>query len=225
MDWLTGGEPMLGGLATEVILLTISCYTMILQVGRERTISQITKKRSEHRPNPSRIHKENAMKKLVVIMLTVLLASALMSCAKASSNAVGVMLKPGDKVGDFLITTGTPSDTTYQWNLDCTGPDEANTCKAWVGQKVNVSEAVYASTAKELDTLWSSLTDHMTINGTPVDLKAFGSVDTYLPNRGNMRLWNVVIVASKAGQLSVNSSGVLNGESFNFKGTFVILNR
>ena len=36
----------------------------------------------------------------------VLFAAVLASCAKGSSESVERMLNPGDKIGDFLITTG-----------------------------------------------------------------------------------------------------------------------
>jgi hypothetical protein len=51
----------------------------------------------------------------------VLFASLLASCASSSSTPTTAieMINPGDKIGDFLITTGEEGDITYSWDLDC----------------------------------------------------------------------------------------------------------
>ena len=55
----------------------------------------------------------------------------------------------------------------------------------------------------------------MVIEGRPVNLKAFGSIDIYHPVVGTIRLWNVVIVADKPGKISAQSTGVVDGDPIN----------
>ncbi len=45
------------------------------------------------------------MKRLAYIMLIVLFYVMMASCAKADSESADEMINPGDKIGDFLITT------------------------------------------------------------------------------------------------------------------------
>ena len=72
---------------------------------------------------------------------------------------------------------------------------------------------VYAGfSGKDLDTLWSEHTYKMFINDRPVNLEAFGSIDFLHPRAGPMRSWNVVIVATKQGEITLHDMGVVDGE-------------
>lgn len=157
------------------------------------------------------------MKKIAYLTFTVLVSIILGACAKATPQPDDKMINPGDKTGDFLITTGEEGDVTYTWDLDCVkqGKEENYSCKSTVGTKVNVSMGVYATfSGKDLDVVWSEHTYKMFINDRPVNLEAFGSIDVLHPRAGKMRHWNVVIVAAKPSEITLHDSGVVNGDPF-----------
>lgn len=137
------------------------------------------------------------------------------------------MIDPGEKVGDFLVTTGNEEDTSYLMELTCQDQSEQSmTCEAITGEKVNISYALYNEKAGEsLDDLWSEHTYKMLIGDQQVNLEAFGSIDAYHTNQfGNpfkMRHWNVWIMTDKPGEITIQHSGVVDGESF--EGITVIL--
>jgi hypothetical protein len=56
----------------------------------------------------------------------------------------------------------------------------------------------------------------MVIEGRPVNLQAFGYDEWKHPIAGTIRVWNVVIVADQPGTISAASSGVFDGESWNY---------
>ena len=154
-----------------------------------------------------------------LVVLVVLFATILASCAKATVEPAIGMINPGDKIGDFLITTGEGDEITYNWELDSAlvqqGKEEIYTALIPVDTKMNPSWGVYAAfSGKDLDTLWSEHTYKMFINDRPINLDAFGSIDVLNPQVGKMRHWNVVITATKPGVIAVRSVGTLNGEAF-----------
>ena len=160
------------------------------------------------------------MKKIVCPLLAALLAS----CANLSGEVSAEMINPGDKIGDFLITTGEEGDVTYSWDLECEqqGNEGIYSCKTTVGTKVNISMGVYAAfSGKDLVTLWSEHTYQMFINDRPVNLEAFGSIDVLQPQVGKMRHWNVVIVATKPGEITLRESGVVGGDPFEDTTTYM----
>ena len=163
------------------------------------------------------------MKNLKLFILVMFFAAMLVSCAKSSAEPANGMINPGDKIGDFLITTGKEGDVTYSWDLECKrqGREEIYTCESTVGTKVNVSMGVYAAfSSKDLDTLWSEHTYQMFINDRPVNLEAFGSIDVVHPQVGKMRHWNVVIVADKPGEIRTRDSGVVDGDPYEATTTY-----
>lgn len=159
------------------------------------------------------------MKKFVYPLLIVLFAIVLASCASSSGEASAEMINPGDKIGDFLITTGEGDEITYNWELDSAlvqqGKEEIYTALIPVDTKMNPSWGIYAAfSGKDLDTLWAEHTYKMFIDDRPVNLDAFGPIDIHHPVVGKMRHWNVVIVATKPGVIAVRSVGAVDGEAF-----------
>lgn len=161
------------------------------------------------------------MKGFAYLTVIALFAGILVSCAAPASPTI----EPGTKIGDFLVTKGKAEDVVYNWDLNCTkqgSAPEAYACEATVGKEVNVSVGVYAETGgQSLDTLWSEHTYQLTINDRPVNLAAFGSIDHPDPRVGQMRCWNVVLVASKPGKITFHESGVVDGEPFEYINTYV----
>jgi hypothetical protein len=153
---------------------------------------------------------------LVLVVLVVLLTA----CAKATPDQVEGMINPGDKIGDFLITTGEGEDVIFVSKLHC--PYDSSTgiesCEQPVGTKVNVGLGIYGdstSGGKTVDEYWSEQTHEMFIEGRPVDLQAFGTVD-FSSIVGTVRVWNVVIVTDKPGKITAHSTGVVGGDPFDY---------
>jgi len=160
------------------------------------------------------------MKKIASLTLVTLFVIILGACAKTAPEISEGMINPGDKIGDFLITTGDGEDVIFVTKLHCPfdSSTETESCEQPVGTKVNVSQGIFAdpSIGKTLDELWSEQTHEMIIDGRPVNLQAFGSVDFYNPMIGTVRVWNVVIVTDKPGKITAHSKGVVGGDPWNY---------
>jgi hypothetical protein len=157
------------------------------------------------------------MKKLVYLTLFVLFTIILGACVKATPQSIHKMINPGDKIGDFLITTGNEDDAIYSWDLDCVkqGEGENYSCKAPVGKKINLSVGIYDDTySGKLDDVWSGHTYELFIENRPVNLKAFGFIDVKHPQVGMMRHWNVAAFADKPGEITLHDSGVVHDDHF-----------
>lgn len=163
------------------------------------------------------------MKHINFFTLLMVFAITLTSCAKANAEPADGMINPGDKIGDFLITTGEEGDVTYTWDLGCNqqGNEEVYSCKATVNTKVNVSVGIYDDQySGKLDELWAGHTYELFIEDRPVNLVAFGFIDTIHPAVGKMRHWNVVVVATNPGEITLRDSGVADGDSFEATTTY-----
>ncbi len=163
------------------------------------------------------------MKWLVLVACIVLTASILVSCTQPISTptANNATIEPGDKIGNFLITTGDNEGVAYVVTVHCPFDQSTNTesCEFPAGKKVNAGVGIYddlPSSGKSLDEIWSEHTYEMVIEGRPVNLKSFGSIDIYHPAVGTIRLWNVVIVTDKPGKIITKSTGVANGDPIDF---------
>jgi hypothetical protein len=161
------------------------------------------------------------MKKPVYLLLVMLFVLILGACASAAPQAGEGMINPGDRIGDFLITTGAGEDIIYAAKLHCPFDSSTGTesCEQPAGTKVNVGEGVFddnPSSGKTLDEYWSGQTHEMFIEGRPVNLQAFGTVDFNNPMVGTVRVWNVVIVTGKPGRITAHSTGVVGGDPFDY---------
>ena len=136
-----------------------------------------------------------------------------LSNSKPNKDAIN----PGDKIGNFLITTGIDEEVTYVSKLHC--PVDAKTttesCKLPVGTKVNVSNSFQGDdyNGKNLDDSWARHTYEMNIEGRPVNLEAFGPIDTSHPVAGKLRTWNVVIVTDTPGTISIKGTATLDDQT------------
>jgi len=161
------------------------------------------------------------MKRLTLIGLILLMTGLLVACAQPKPTESSGLIRPGDKVGDFLVSTGEEGNFTYGFDLDCSeegSQQKANlSCKSTVGDMVNISTGIYDDTnSGKLDEYWSNSNYQLFIEGRPVDLQAFGTVETKHPIVGVIRYWNVVISTSKPGTITVNDSGVAGGDAFEY---------
>jgi hypothetical protein len=167
------------------------------------------------------------MKKFIYLTLIALFSIIVGGCGKATQQPIEAtpnlsdqMINPGDKIGDFLITTGEGEDVFFMSKVHC--PYDSSTgiesCEQPVGTKVNVGIAVYdddPSSGKTLDEYWSEQTHEMFIEGRPVDLQAFGTVD-FSSVIGTVRVWDVVVTTARPGKISAHSTGVVGGDPFDY---------
>jgi hypothetical protein len=160
------------------------------------------------------------MKKLAIV--TSVLCSAIFVASCSPSNSATGAINPGDKIGKVLITTGDAESITKSWELDC--PDENTAepyhCNLPVGEKINVSWGTYGDQGTDMETMWAEHTHQIYINDRPVNLEAFGTQDVVHPHVGKMRYWNVVILASAPGEISIRNAGVVDGEPFDSTAIF-----
>ena len=171
--------------------------------------------------------KEISMKRTIIDgLLIVVFALILASCANTDPEDT---INPGDKIGNFLITTGTDEEVTYVSKLHC--PFDAKTstesCEIPVGTKVNVSNSFYDPNDRNgagLDDIWARHTYEMSIEGQPVNLEAFGPINTSHPVVGKMLNWNVVIVTDTPGTISIMGTATLDDETveMNVVLTFIV---
>jgi len=89
------------------------------------------------------------------------------------------MINPGDKIGDFLITSGDGEDIIHVSKLHCPFDSSTGTesCKQPVGTNVNVGEGVFddnPSSGKILDEKPGKITVRSTgvVGGDPFDYTA-----------------------------------------------------
>lgn len=163
------------------------------------------------------------VKRLKIYAFILLLAIFLTACT-GSTRDDRQLIKPGDKLGNFLITTGVPGKFTYGFEVECSEPGEKNTysCKAAVGEAVNVSTGLNDDTGKgDLDEIWIHSNYQMFIDDRPVDLEAFGTIEYTHPVVGVIRFANVVIMTDKPGEITVRDSGIFdNGDAFESTSTY-----
>lgn len=172
--------------------------------------------------------KEHDHEEAYLLIFIVLFASLLASCASSSSAPTTAieMIEPGDRVGDFLITTGELGDVTFHWELDSTKGEEANTAFVDVtwGTKLIPTVGIYDDTfGGKLDENWANFTEELYIESRPVNLPAFGTIDVKHPMVGTMRHYNLVIVANQPGKITLNEKTELQGEIGEWTTTYTFL--
>jgi hypothetical protein len=162
------------------------------------------------------------MKAKMRFLLGVLLLVILGACAQAKTER---MINPGDKIKSFVITTGVNDEVVYAWDREQyfvkLGEEEIYSLELPTGTKMNVSAGVYSEDGTPLDELWKEHTYKMFINDQPVNLEAFGPIDTMHPSVGPMRAWNVVVTATEPGEIVVRSEGTVGGEPFTDTTTYI----
>lgn len=159
------------------------------------------------------------MKKLILLMLIALISIIACACVLAASQSSGGLINPGDRIGEFQITTGKGDQVSFTSKLHCPFDNRTGTesCEQPVGTMVNVSLGVCDNNpfkGSTLEEYWSDQTYEMVIEGRPVHLQAFGSIEFYRPVIGRVRVWNVIIVTQSPGTITVHSKGIMGGEPF-----------
>ena len=139
------------------------------------------------------------MKRLSFLTCFVSFALLLISCAQKE-------IEPGDKANGYLITNTIQENITYQWDLGCKkqGSDEVYSCNADTGTNLNLSIGIFDDTGSgDLEKKWSEFKYELFIGDRPVNLEKFGYIEIVHPRVGPMRLWNVVVVGDKPGEITL----------------------
>ena len=154
----------------------------------------------------------------LMIPVCLLLAVSCAASEEGSLQPEEGMIQPGDTVGDLLVRTGEAGEYIHVWA--CEG-NEQDYCKVDADTIVNISMGVYAEQGEDLDQIWSEHTYDMTIDGRPVNLSAFGSVEALHPHFGAMRAWNIVLVPSKPSAVETTHSVLVDGDQIDLKFPFI----
>jgi hypothetical protein len=162
------------------------------------------------------------IRKWMMLIFLIFVISFTSACAGAGD--VNKPIEPGDKIGNFVITTGEEGNFTYGFFVECQDMGAANTysCNVTTGEVINVSTGLYDTTGTgNLDEIWTHSNYAMFINDRPVDLQAFGTIDFTHPQLGVIRFANVVISSDKEGEITVVDSGLYdNGDPFTSTSTY-----
>ena len=150
----------------------------------------------------------------LMIFLYLLLAVSCRATGEEVSQPDDGLINPGDTVGSLLVRSGEPGEYIHLW--ECEG-NELDYCQTNLETIVNISAGLFAEPGDDLDQIWSEHTYEMTIDGRPVNLPAFGSVDAVHPDVGAMRAWNIVLVPSEPAAVETSHSIVADGELREFK--------
>jgi len=158
------------------------------------------------------------MKRFIFLALIMMSSVILTSCANETPQPANKLINPGDRIGDFLITTGNSEDVVYVTKLHCPYDTSTSTetCEQPINTKVNVGIGIYGDKGKSVDEVWSEQIHEMTIEGHPVNLQAFGTVDFEHSMVGIVRVWNVVVVTDKPGTITAHSTGTVSGEPLDY---------
>jgi hypothetical protein len=161
------------------------------------------------------------MKTLWMAIIAMFVFCMLSACGQAAPRSIS----PGAHIGDFLITTGKVEEVKFMYELDESDlpSDETEIEVPW-GTKVVTTYGIYDdSYSGKLDETWSTLVYTLEINGRPVNLEAFGTIEKRHHIVGTMRHYNVVIEAVKPGKISVHHAGKVGDDSFDETYTMIFL--
>jgi hypothetical protein len=165
------------------------------------------------------------MKSLVYWARFVLFFSLLAACGK-SKGSNEETINPGDKAGDFLVTTAKPGEATFFWELDDQQGKESDAYfvdVAW-GTKLVVPVGIYDDThSGKLDENWADLSLELYIDNRLVNLAAFGTIESKHQVVGVMRHYNVMIVADKPGKITIHQKSDYQGKSEEWSTTYTFL--
>jgi len=135
---------------------------------------------------------------LISLILSMLLSLGIVSCQYSGNK-----LKPGDKIGEMLISNnldiGVPN-----FNEVCTFDQlHLGTCEIPSSiKKIGVSIGWAESTPETLDLSWEGSIWDATIDGHAIDLPSFGTFDMDWEGV-NLRVWNVCITNPALGKHTV----------------------
>ncbi len=119
------------------------------------------------------------------------------------------MIEPGERIGDMVLTTAQDEGGAEPQLFDFCDPyitesDPAvitRECEVPVMPYYFIGYGIFADTTSELDTLWSTIAWELIVDGHPVDLAAFGTID--LDWGKQYRVLNVVLANPTPGEHTI----------------------
>jgi hypothetical protein len=165
-----------------------------------------------------------------IIILAVLFAGILAKCDLRTPSLTPTSeitkIKPGDRLGNFLITTGNRKEEIFVWQTHPIKGEKPNETYINIdcGKMFNPAIGVYGETHKDMfDSQWAELSYEMFIDDILVDLQAFGTIQSLHPVVGIMRHWNVAIVTDEPGKITIHEVGQLNNHTIDDWITYTVL--
>lgn len=119
------------------------------------------------------------------------------------------MIEPGGRIGDMVLTTAQDEEGTEPQLFDFCDPNITESDPTTITRECQgpampyffIGYGIFADTTSELDELWSTMTWELIIDGHPVDLTTFGTVD--LDWGKQFRFWNVVLENPTRGEHTI----------------------
>jgi hypothetical protein len=131
---------------------------------------------------------------LAQVILLGVLASTITACARSNG-----MVRPSDKIGGMRVNRYGHTDAELIWDYCSDGmPDEpglqTTECKVPMVSELFIGLGVFGADKTQRDALWEARTWELTIDGYPVDLKAFNIADFDREREGRhyeYRVWRI----------------------------------
>jgi hypothetical protein len=122
----------------------------------------------------------------------------------ASQTAISpggeTLINPGDKVGEMTVTTGSGSADIFSFcDPFAKSGVEVRECVVPPVSRLGIGWGNFADSADQLESEWQAQTHELILDGYPVNLAAFGTVDSHIP-QGYLRTWNIMVEGLTSGQ-------------------------
>jgi hypothetical protein len=148
---------------------------------------------------------------LVAIVLGLLTSCGGAATAPPSPTAMA-LLKPGDHIGDMIVTNQEPASGSEELATFCANVPSATSTpnidtKACSdvprGITLQLGPGWYSATQQELENSWSATRWQIFIDGQELDLTSFGTQDSDREEGGRVRVWQVWLENLTPGKHSV----------------------
>jgi hypothetical protein len=129
----------------------------------------------------------------------------------------GGVLRPGDRVKGMLLTVGGTTDFPFVTDFDsyCEREGTRVACRWEAGKDIGISFGLHADTFDDLEFMWETWQYDLYLDGQPVDLSAFGSVEVDDPEgTWKIRAFSVVLTDTSPGTITAHHVGAVFGETF-----------
>jgi hypothetical protein len=160
----------------------------------------------------------NRLKIQIYAFFVLSILAAACSAPAASPQHPEEMLKPGDKIAEMTLrpindeSEQIPALMNYCDMLLAEVSEEKTVeCTVAFGPHYFLSSGLAESHPDNLDSEWQKLTWQMSINGIPVDLEAFGTVDGTI-NREYFRQWDILLDNPSSGPYEIYTRVTTNDD-------------
>jgi hypothetical protein len=149
-------------------------------------------------------------------VLVAIVLGLLTSCGGAATTSPSptatALLKPGDHIGDMIVTNQEPASNSEELGTFCAQVPSATSTpnldtKACTdvprGITLRIGPGWFSATQQELESSWSAVQWQIFIDGQELDLASFGTEDSDREEGGRVRAWRVWLENLTPGQHSV----------------------